>query len=68
MKNRKHTSTNGRNQPAMRKGYGSYEEYLEAFLPRVEDVPIIESEDPSDFGSELAEVSLRKLEQRLTRN
>ena len=52
----------------MRKGYGSYEEYLEAFLPRVEDVPILESEDPSDFGSELAEVSLRKLEQRLTRN
>jgi len=68
MKNRKHTSTNGRNQPTVQKGYRSYEEYLEAFLPRVEEAPIFESEDPSDFGSELAEVSLRKLEQRLTRN
>jgi hypothetical protein len=37
------------------------------FLPRPAEIAISDSEDPTEFGLQLAEVSLRKLEERLTR-
>lgn len=47
--------------------YKSYEEYLKDLLPRTNEGVIAEIEDPDEFGSGLAQVSLRKLEQRLAR-
>ena len=68
MKSARNTSIQKRNRAALQKEYRSYEEYIEVFLPRVQETPVFDSEDPSEFGSDLAEVSLRKLEERLSRN
>jgi hypothetical protein len=68
MRNANQPSTQNQSRIALRKEYESYEEYLEALFPRPEEGVILDSEDPIEFGSELAEMSLRKLEKRLARN
>jgi hypothetical protein len=67
MKNANHSLRQNRHRVPVRREYGSYKEYLEMFLPRPAEIAISDSEDPTEFGLQLAEVSLRKLEERLTR-
>jgi hypothetical protein len=64
MKNHKLATSDPRKKASSTE-YKSYEEYVKDLLPDTNEDVMSEVEDPDEFGSELAQVSLRKLEQRL---
>jgi len=66
MKNHKSATSDTRKKSSCTE-YKSYEDYVKHLLPTTKEGVIAEIEDPDEFGSELAQVSLRKLEQRLAR-
>ena len=68
MKNHKSAISDTRKKSSCAE-YKSYEDYIKHLLPSTNEGVIaeIEIEDADEFGSELAQVSLRKLEQRLAR-
>jgi hypothetical protein len=45
--------------------FQSYEDYLKSFLPQSEEASVFTSDDPIAFGTDLADLSLKKLEKLL---